>query len=188
MQINCPLWNHCLPILRCIQRIQTDLSGLTFFSWAMLWLAWSKLNTAKWPQLSKPPLWLGPWISCTTPPWTTAPLLPRKPPASQDPGLLWPTLFHFALALFVRQAPPAEVSQGQILFHSKPREKSVRQLPVGGSWWAAAGYVLLTLLPSLPFEQSSKGTFSLPIRTRNTWNTPSCGCPDTIPSFTFNWW
>lgn len=159
MQINCPLWNHCLPVLRCIQRTQTDLSGLTFFSWAVLWLALSKWNTAKWSRPSKPPLWLAPWISCTTPPWTTAPPLPGKPPACQDPGLFDPYSFTLSGPTFGANPTPWGC-QDQILFHSRPWGKSPRH--VGGFLMSSYHCVLLAPLPSPHFEPSSQITFSPP--------------------------
>lgn len=157
MQINCPLWNHCLSILGGIQRIQTDLSGLTFFSRTKLGLALSELNTAeRQPLPFTPCLLTGPWMS--PPPPAIPPLLYLR----QQPLHCQGTHQHagssascthcppLCTGLLVEQPHSLGVSQGQILVYSlesregRPRERTV-PLPASLSALALNTSIILLL-------------------------------------------
>lgn len=159
MQINCPLWNHCLPILGGIQRIQTDLSGLTFFSRTKLGLALSKLNTAECHPLPSTPcprqgLGYHPHLQLSTIP---PPLLclRQQPPhcqgTHQHAGSMasWTHCPPLCTGLVVEQPHSLGVSQGQVLVHSlesregRPRE---RTLPLPASLSVLAPNTSIILL------------------------------------------
>lgn len=99
------------------------------------------------------------------------------------PQPLWSTLLHSAVALLVGPALHLEVSQGQILFHSKPQAGLC-----GGFRWAPT---TMCSWPPCLLPTSIKVPRLLlvcPSRPKVPEIPPSYRCPNPILSFTLNWW